>query len=101
MFQYIIRAQKSGHESQNADKTVNSSIEAGNLEGAKKTIEEYLKLHPVDMDMLYKHAEICSELGHHDKAIESLQKILIFNPERKDALNLREKIMKGNLQSIS
>ncbi len=93
--QYIIRAQKSGHESDKADKTINMAIKSGNLEEAKGTIESYLELHPADMNMLYKHAEVCCNLGCKDEAVVSLRKILLFHPEREDAVNLLESII-GN-----
>jgi len=86
--QYIIRAQKSGYELDKVDKKINMEIMSGNLEEARGTIESYLELHPVDMNMLYKHAEICCNLGLRDEAAESLQKILLFHPEREDAINL-------------
>jgi hypothetical protein len=43
--------------------------------------------------MLYKYAEICYKLGFKEKALESLERILIFEPERKDAIELREKMV--------
>ncbi|MBI5665812.1 MAG: methyltransferase domain-containing protein, partial [Nitrospirae bacterium] len=93
--QYIIRAQKSGYELNKVGITVNTAIKSGNLEEAKKTIESYLELHPADMNMLYKHAEVCCNLGCKDEAVESLRKILLFYPERKDAIDLLGSI-KGN-----
>ncbi len=97
---FLIKAQKAERNMQQVDKTVNLAINARNLEEAKQTIECYLELHPVDMDMLYKHAEICCKLRQYERALESLQKILIFKPQREDVLILREKIVKGNIQKL-
>lgn len=90
--QYIIRAQKSGYELNKVDETINMAIKSGNFEEAKGTIESYLELHPVDMNMLYKHAEVCCNLGCRDEAVKSLRKIRLFYPEREDAINLLESI---------
>ena len=90
--QYLIKAQKTGHEIQKVHDTVKSAVEAGNLEGANRALEEYLESHPSDTDILYGHADVCCKLGLSDKAMESLERLLIFEPERKDALELRRKI---------
>ncbi|MBI4682659.1 MAG: methyltransferase domain-containing protein, partial [Nitrospirae bacterium] len=90
--QYIIRAQKTGYELNKINMAVNTAIKCENLEEARQTIENYLELHPVDMDMLYKHAEICFKLGFNEEALESLQKILIFYPDKEEAVNLRDTI---------
>jgi len=86
VIQYLIRAQKAGHELQKIDNT-------GNYNESLRLLEEYLKLHPVDFDALFKHAEICNKLGMLDKAIESLEKILVFEPEREDAVKLKKEMM--------
>ncbi len=55
-------------------------------------IEGRLMRHPVDMDVLFGHAEICHKLGTTNKALESLEKIILFNPENKNVLALMERI---------
>ena len=82
VIQYLIRAQKSGYK----------DIEFSSLKEAKKRLEDYLETHPADLDMLCKYAEVCYMLGFKDKAIESLERVLIFEPDRKDAIKLKEKI---------
>lgn len=84
VIQYLIRAQKAAV----------TLIDAGSrdIEDSKKALEGHLELHPLDMDILYRHAEVCYKLGLLDKAIEGLENILIFEPERKEALELREAI---------
>ncbi len=98
VFQYLLKAQKSGVEVRRLDGAVKTAIEAGNLDGAKKVLEGYLALHPVDIDVLLKHAEVCCGLGLLDKAMEDLEKILIFEPDREDALELRERILGCRMQ---
>jgi GT2 family glycosyltransferase/glycosyltransferase involved in cell wall biosynthesis/ubiquinone/menaquinone biosynthesis C-methylase UbiE/Flp pilus assembly protein TadD len=95
VFQYIVRARKVMPELTEIDGNVQRALDSGNFEEAKQKIESHLELHSVDMNMLYKHAEICLELGDKESAGESLQKILIFYPEREDALKLMQNI-KGN-----
>jgi GT2 family glycosyltransferase/ubiquinone/menaquinone biosynthesis C-methylase UbiE len=95
VIQYIVRAQKVMPELIKIDEEVQSATDSGNYEEAKQKIESHLVLHPVDMNMLYKHAEICLKLGDKESAGKSLQKILIFYPGREDALQLMRNI-KGN-----
>jgi 2-polyprenyl-3-methyl-5-hydroxy-6-metoxy-1,4-benzoquinol methylase len=95
VFQYLIRAKKTGYELQMMNTTVNSAFESNNLEEAKKAAEDFLDLHPANTDALYRYAEICFKLGEIDKAIDSLERLLIFEPDRDDALDLREKILGG------
>ncbi len=90
--QYIIRAQKAGNELHQVDKTVASAIESGELKKAKETMERYLELHPVDADILSRHAELCLKLGHDEEAMEDLRKMRIFYPDRKDTMRLTEAI---------
>ena len=98
--QYIIRAQKAGHELTQVNSVVNAAIKSGDLEKAKQKIEDYLELHLVDKDMLYKHAEICCRLGRNDEAMESLRKILLFYPGREDAMNLMEAISGNGMKDV-
>ena len=100
VFQHIIRAQKAGYELHQVDNSVNTAIDSGNLEKAKQTIETYLELHSVDMDMLYKHAEICIKLRCIDEALKSLRKIRVFHPEREDVIKLMEAIKADGLNDV-
>jgi len=92
VIQYIIRAKKVGHEKMQIKKDVEKAIGSNNPEEAKQILKQYLKLHSADIDMLYKHAEVCFNLGHYGDAEESLRKILIFQPQREDAINLMKSI---------
>jgi glycosyltransferase involved in cell wall biosynthesis len=99
--QFLVKAQKAGQEIQKVNEIINAALGAGNLEEAKKSIEAYLELHPVDMDMLYKHADVCYRLGQFDRALESLNRIFIFESKRKDALELQKEIIKKKDQKIN
>lgn len=95
VIQYLIRAQKSGYkfiEFIGGEVTVGGNVTTDSLEEAKKRLESYLEAHPADLDMLYKYAQVCHMLGFKEKAMESLEKILIFEPEREDVIELRDKI---------
>lgn len=83
--QYLIRAQKSIHHRLN--------VGSGNLEDQRLTLEKFLEAHQADLDGLYRYAEVCHKLGMLDKAVESLEKILIFEPEREAAVKLKSEIM--------
>ncbi len=90
--QYIIRAHNAGNELYQVDKTVTAAVESGDFEKAKKTMERYLELHPVDADILSRHAELCLKLGYDDDAADGLRKMRIFYPERDDTMRLTEAI---------
>ncbi|MEC4684761.1 MAG: methyltransferase domain-containing protein [Nitrospirota bacterium] len=92
VFQYLIKVQKAGVEVRRLNDAVKTAIEAENPDKAKKVLEEHLSLHPADTDVLFRYAEVCFKLGLVDKARESLEKILIFEPDREDALGLRRTI---------
>jgi len=92
VFQYLLKAQKTGVEVRRLHDTVKAAVESGNPDEAKKMLEEFLALHPADTDVLFRYAELCCKLGLVDKTRESLERILIFEPDREDALGLRRTI---------
>ncbi|VAX34436.1 hypothetical protein MNBD_NITROSPIRAE03-517, partial [hydrothermal vent metagenome] len=94
VFQYLLKAQKTGVEVQRLNDAVKTAVEEDNPDEARKALEEYLALHPADTDVLFRYAEVCWKLGLVDKAGESLEKILIFEPDREDALELRKIVEK-------
>jgi 2-polyprenyl-3-methyl-5-hydroxy-6-metoxy-1,4-benzoquinol methylase len=95
VFQYLLKAQKTGVEVQRLNDAVKTSVEEDDPDRAKKVFEEYLALHPADTDVLFRYAEMCWKLGLVDKAGESLERILIFEPDREDALELRRIVEKA------
>jgi glycosyltransferase involved in cell wall biosynthesis/2-polyprenyl-3-methyl-5-hydroxy-6-metoxy-1,4-benzoquinol methylase len=64
------------------------------FEDARRYMESYLQLRPVDLNMLVKHAEICSRLGDRSAAQESLNKIRLFKPDMPEALAIADMINK-------
>ncbi len=90
--QYLIRARKVGTELKKLDDLVSAAISSGNTKEAERIFAEHLEMHPADMEALYRHAEVCHRLGLHDRAAESLERILLFEPERQDALKLKNLI---------
>ncbi|VAX27367.1 hypothetical protein MNBD_NITROSPIRAE02-20, partial [hydrothermal vent metagenome] len=95
VFQYLLKAQKSGVEVQRLNDKVKAAIKAEKPDEAKKVLEEFLALHPADTDALFRYAQVCCRLGLGDKARESLEKILIFEPDREEALELRRIVEKA------
>jgi glycosyltransferase involved in cell wall biosynthesis/2-polyprenyl-3-methyl-5-hydroxy-6-metoxy-1,4-benzoquinol methylase len=88
VFQYIVRCEKKGRELAQVENEINEALDSENFNKAKQIIENYLDLHPAHADMLFRHAEICSRLGYRETALASLRKMLIFYPDRKDAVDL-------------
>jgi len=89
---YLMRARKAGFEFRELKGLVASSMRAGNMNEAERLLEEYLELHLADTDALFMHAEVCCKLGLIDKAIESLERVLLFEPDREDARELKKRI---------
>ena len=89
VFQYLIVARKADSEARGRYRRVSAALESGDLESARTMLEEFLEEHPLDADALLRHSEICSRLGRRDEAIADLDKILLFEPHRKEALELR------------
>lgn len=83
--QYLVMAQKSIHHRLDAG--------SGDLEEQRCKLEKYLETHQTDLDALYRYAKVCHKLGMPDKAVDSLEKILIFEPGREAAVKLKREIM--------
>jgi len=88
---YLIKASKAGSEFKRLKDIVTSS---GDLNEALKLLEEYLEMHLADIDALYMHAEVCCSLGYFEKALGSTDRILLFDPQRNDARELKIVIQK-------
>ena len=90
VIQYLVKAEKAGNK-----KVYNALNRATDSEDFGKVIdilERYLEEHPADTDFLYRHAEVSYMLGQFDKALDSIDKLLLFEPERTDAIELKGKI---------
>jgi len=92
VFQYLIVARKADSEARGRDRRVSGALASGDLESARSMLEEFLEEHPLDTDTLLRHSEICSLLGRKDEALADLDKILLFEPHHKQALDLRTEL---------
>ncbi|MBI5575344.1 MAG: glycosyltransferase [Deltaproteobacteria bacterium] len=63
-----------------------TALESGDLESARSALEMFLEAHPLDAEALLRHSDICVRLGRRDEAFADLEKILLFEPGREDAL---------------
>jgi len=98
---YLIKASKAGSEFKRLKDIVTSSINSGNLNEALKLLEEYLEMHLADIDALYMHAEVCCSLGYFEKALGSTDRILLFDPQRNDARELKIVMQKKGSSTAS
>ena len=92
VFQYLVVARKADSEARGRDRRVSAALASGDLESARSVLEDFLEEHPLDADALLRHSEVCLRLGRRDEAIADLDKVLLFMPERKDALALKEEV---------
>jgi|GEM_PF-589055 len=92
VFQYLVVARKADAEARGRDRRVSAALASGDLESARSMMEEFLEEHPLEADALLRHSEICSRVGRRDEAIADLDKILLFAPDRKDALALKAQV---------
>jgi glycosyltransferase involved in cell wall biosynthesis/tetratricopeptide (TPR) repeat protein/2-polyprenyl-3-methyl-5-hydroxy-6-metoxy-1,4-benzoquinol methylase len=72
------------------------SYEEKKFAECEKVLEKYLKLHPAKLDMLFGLAGIQYKMDKLDEANSALDKILLFDPGHKDALDLRAQVEKEN-----
>ena len=78
-----------------------AAINENRLEDARRHMESYLQLRPVDLNMLVKHAYLCLKLDDMEASHESLNKIRLFNPDMPEALELENMINKENNEITS
>jgi len=64
--------------------SIKSARNENRLEDARKYVESYLELRPVDFKILVQHADLCTRLGDREAALESLNTISMFNPDMPD-----------------
>jgi len=60
----------------------------------ERSLREYLKYHPADIDSLIILAETLFDMRRLDQAEEELQKVSLFDPENQKAADLKEAIKK-------
>jgi tetratricopeptide (TPR) repeat protein len=59
---------------------------------AEHYLENYLRYHPADLDMLFSQAGIQFRVGKYAEAMDNIEKLLIFAPEYDGGQELKEKI---------
>ncbi len=87
VFQYILQARKT--------KALDGifELDRGSIPDKEiKLLEEHLRAHPADVEALLRYAELCYEMNHYDKAVESIENILLFYPDHKEARELAKRI---------
>jgi len=87
VIQYLVKAEKSGNKK--VYNALNIATDSEDLGKAIDILEGYLEEHPADTDFLYRHADICYRLGQLDKSLDSIDKLLLFEPERSDAIEFK------------
>lgn len=92
-WQYYIRATRANPENVRA---LLGMIELGytlrRLDEVEQAIKSYLEFHPADLDFLYSLAGCYFAQDKLREANEEISKILMFNPEHKNALELKDLI---------
>jgi cyclopropane fatty-acyl-phospholipid synthase-like methyltransferase len=78
-----------------------SAIRENRCVESRNYLESYLHLRPLDLNMLLKHSEICSRLGDREAALESLNKVKLFNPDMPEVWELECMINKENNEITS
>ena len=97
VFQYLIVAHRADSEAIGRNRRVSAALASGDHESARSILEKFLEEHPLDADALLRHSEICSRLGRREEAFANLDKILLFEPHHKEALDLRTELQQALL----
>lgn len=74
---------------------VQACYQIKNFTLAEKALTDYLELHPANLGLLFGLAGIYYQQGKLDNARETIDRILIFDPEHGDALMLLERLEKN------
>ncbi len=67
-------------------------------EEGKEYLLRYLELHPANIDALYTLSNIYHKMGRHVDAVDAVEKILLFNPEHSEAMELMNKLQDAMTQ---
>jgi tetratricopeptide (TPR) repeat protein len=68
------------------------SYEEKEFSQCEKVLKKYLKLHPANLDMLFGLAGIQYKMDKLDEVNKALEKILLFDPDYKDAHDLKAQL---------
>ena len=75
------------------------SYQSGEFEFAEAALKEFLEIHPANLSVLFGLSGVYFEQGKMIEARETIDQILMFEPEHEDAVKLLEKIQ--NLSTVS
>ncbi|MBI4697842.1 MAG: glycosyltransferase [Nitrospirae bacterium] len=75
---------------------IDSAASEERFDEARGLMESYLEMHPADLPMLVKYADVCARTGDVDTAIENLNKIFLFEPRMPEAIEVMRKIQGGS-----
>jgi glycosyltransferase involved in cell wall biosynthesis/2-polyprenyl-3-methyl-5-hydroxy-6-metoxy-1,4-benzoquinol methylase len=92
VFQYLFRARKAGIATRSTIAGAEAALSSGDLEGARAALERRLLESPLDMEALLAHSDVAFRLGMREAALEDLERILLFEPGREDALRRKAAI---------
>lgn len=70
------------------------------LTEVEDALKVYLEIHPADLDFMYSLAGCCFAQGKVEEASDAINKITLFNPEHKNALELRSMIERSAQASV-
>lgn len=71
---------------------IDATIADGKFAEARVLIESYIEMHPLVLSMLIKYAEVCVRLDDYDTAMDNLDKVLLFNKDNAEAVDLKRQI---------
>ena len=72
---------------------VRAAYAMGSFAGAEQRLSTYLMYHPADLDMLFSLAGILLKGGKPEQALETIDKVLIFEPGYQGGMELRNAIV--------
>ncbi|MFQ5450144.1 MAG: glycosyltransferase [Nitrospinaceae bacterium] len=75
------------------------AYESGEFAESERVLRRYLKLHPANLNMLFGLAGVLFKMNRLKEAKETLDLILIFNPDHSDALGLWKCIESDRVQA--
>ena len=64
------------------------------FDGAERHLENYLRYHPADLDMLFSLAGVLLKMEKSNEALEALETILLFDPKFEEAWEMQQMIDK-------
>ncbi len=72
---------------------IETAVKAQKYDQARQSLTLYLETHPFDLDMLIRYVETCIFLDDLPAARETIEKILLLNPDMPEAAALKQKLI--------